>query len=329
MSVTASRRFDRDGRLGKNMAFVKLDCGMLDSTIWVDRAAREVFVTALLMARPFRFEVPVEQLEVRALKQTGFVLPAGWYGLVEAAGTGIVRRAGLELEEGLSALERLGAPDAESRTPHFDGRRLIRVDGGYVVLNYMRYREKDGTAKDRAARYREKKKRHAVTGLHHAVTERVVTPESRRVTQAEAEAEAHAEKTVRTTTCPAVAGPVGGEVVTDVDLVIQHYGSYHPTAKPGKRERTLIDGRLKEGFTVPELCEAIDGQHRSPHHLGQNDRGTKYLGLELAVRDSAKVNQFRSIAAQPTEAERDAEIVERVAAKRGINLNGSDQHGGV
>lgn len=82
-----------------------------------------------------------------------------------------------------------------------------------------------------------------------------------------------------------------------VDVVVEHYRSYHPQARPGVLERELITTRLMvDRFTPAELCQAIDGQHRSPHHLGQNDNGTKYLGLELAMRNSAKVNQFIAIA---------------------------------
>lgn len=138
------------------MGFVKLDCGMLDSTIWVDREARELFITALLMAVPYELKEPSKQLKVRSLEETGFVVPAGWYGKVEASGSGIVRRAGMELETGLSALERLGEPEPDSRTPDFDGRRLVRIDGGYLALNFQKYRDKDHTAAKRSRRYRER-----------------------------------------------------------------------------------------------------------------------------------------------------------------------------
>lgn len=139
------------------MAFVKLDCGILDSTLWADRDAKDLFITALLMAVPHELMVPAEQIQVRTLEKTGFVVPAGWYGLVRAAGQGIVRRHGMELEAGLAALERLGAPELDSRTPDFEGRRMVRVDGGYIILNFAAYRAKDHTAKERSKRYREKK----------------------------------------------------------------------------------------------------------------------------------------------------------------------------
>lgn len=139
------------------MAFVKLDCGLLNSSIWVDRPARDIFITALLMAVPHEIDDPTPQLEVRSLNETGFMVPPGWYGFVPAAGSGLIRRAGLEMEEGLEALERVGSEDPESRTPDFDGRRLVRVDGGFIVLNFDKYRQKDHTAAERMVRYRARK----------------------------------------------------------------------------------------------------------------------------------------------------------------------------
>lgn len=139
------------------MAFVKLDCGFLDSSLWVDREARELFITALLMAVPHELKEPAAQIEVRTLAETGFVVPPGWYGFIAAAGAGIVRRAGMEAEAGMAALERLGAPEPESRTPDFDGRRLVRIAGGYIALNYDHYRQRDYTAKERMKRYRASK----------------------------------------------------------------------------------------------------------------------------------------------------------------------------
>ena len=139
------------------MPFVKLDCGMLDSSIWVDREARELFITALLMAVPYEAKEPLETYGVMELKPTGFMVPPGWYGKVNAAGIGIVRRALLDDEPGLRALVRLGEPEPQSRSSDFEGRRLVRVDGGYIVLNFWAYRAKDHTSAERSKRYRAKK----------------------------------------------------------------------------------------------------------------------------------------------------------------------------
>ena len=170
------------------MAFVKLDCGMLDSTIWIDRDARELFITALLMAEPRELVEPAKQIEVRTLNETGFIVPPGWYGFVPAAGIGIIRRAGMEPEKGFAALERLGNPEKDSRTPDFEGRRLVRIDGGYLALNFDKYRQKDYTSAARSRRYRERNS--SKPSRVSNVASRVA---SRSVTQAEAEAEAKAE----------------------------------------------------------------------------------------------------------------------------------------
>ena len=178
------------------MSFVKLDCGMLDSTLWVDREARELFITALLMAKPIELREPMKQIDVRSLELTGFEVPPGWYGFVEAAGTGIVRRAGMDSEAGLNALERLGSPDNESRTPDHEGRRLVRVDGGFISLNYDLYRTKDHNNAERCRRYRQKKldgKQPVNNTVSHdttCVSRRVDTHVNM---QAEAEAEAEAD----------------------------------------------------------------------------------------------------------------------------------------
>lgn len=140
------------------MAFVKLDCGILNSTLWVEREPRDVFITALLMAVPFELTEPMPQLKVNAIEETGFVVPPGWYGFIEAAGPGIVRRAIADPVLGMEALAKLGEPDLESRSSDFEGRRLVRVDGGYIVLNFMKYREKDNTSAIRQKRYRDRKK---------------------------------------------------------------------------------------------------------------------------------------------------------------------------
>jgi len=137
--------------------YVKLDSGMLNSTVWLDRDVRDVFITALLMAELRELREPTPQIEVTSLKQTGWMVPPGWYGVAHAASSGIVARAGVPLADGIAALVKMGSPELDSRSGDFEGRRLVRIDGGFVVLNYMRYREKDYSAAERMARYRARK----------------------------------------------------------------------------------------------------------------------------------------------------------------------------
>ena len=138
------------------MAFLKLDTGVMLSSLWSDLAARNVFLTALLMAVPFKLREETDQLHIASLDPSGWKVPPGDYGFVEAASTAIVRQSGIEQQDGLRALERLGEPEAESRSTAYGGRRLVRIDGGFIVLNFMLCREKDHSAAKRQREYRER-----------------------------------------------------------------------------------------------------------------------------------------------------------------------------
>ena len=195
------------------MPFVKLDCGILDSSLWLARPAREIFITALLMAEPYETDVPLPQLAGDNLEPTGWVVPPGWYGFIAASGPGIVSRAGLTVDDvSIQALIDLGSPDPYSRSTKHDGRRLVRVAGGFITLNYDVFRTRDYSAAERQRRYRERKRGDAlriVTPVTEGVTLTVtryadrnakrnaVTKKlrvTREVTQAEAEAEAEVKE---------------------------------------------------------------------------------------------------------------------------------------
>ena len=81
----------------------------------------------------------------------------------------------------------------------------------------------------------------------------------------------------------------------DVGEVYDHYLTHHPRSAPtlpssDKNYRSIVS-TLKTGRTVADCCEAIDGYHRSPFHTGVNDRGQKYLGLDLIFRDADHVTK--------------------------------------
>jgi hypothetical protein len=96
-----------------------------------------------------------------------------------------------------------------------------------------------------------------------------------------------------------VGDPDRSALTTQVDTVLEHYRGHHPRSRPGDKERRLVLARLKEGYSLADLCQAIDGCHRSPHHCGQNDQGTKYQSLDLIVRDASHVQQFMETPEHP------------------------------
>lgn len=167
------------------MAFVKLDCAILHSSIWPDKEARDIFITALLMASPYELKEPAPQISAISLDETGWVIPAGWYGFVPAAGVGIIHTAGVVRDAGLAAMVRLSSPEHESRSPAHEGRRMARISGGYLILNYFAYRDRDHTAADRMRRLRERDKiAKSVRRNGDETIDKTVT-ELRNVTQAE------------------------------------------------------------------------------------------------------------------------------------------------
>ena len=188
------------------MPFVKLDCNILDSSLWTLRPERDLFLTALCMATPLDLEEPTPTYNEMG-EELDFVVPPGKnYGFVEASATGIVRRAGLdndyEFEDAIKAVFELGDPDFESKNPAHGGRRMVRIEGGFIILNFGTHRKKDHTNAERQKRFRERQKktikkaltsgksngeRNAVTPLRNVTKRNVTLP----VTEAEAEAEAY------------------------------------------------------------------------------------------------------------------------------------------
>lgn len=65
----------------------------------------------------------------------------------------------------------------------------------------------------------------------------------------------------------------------------------HPKAKATPERKKLIAKALKT-YSVAELQRAISGVTKSPHHMGQNDRNTRYDDLGLILRDAAHVEGF-------------------------------------
>jgi uncharacterized protein YcbK (DUF882 family) len=62
------------------------------------------------------------------------------------------------------------------------------------------------------------------------------------------------------------------------------------TAKFDGARKTNTLARLRSGYTVAELCEAVSGYRNSAHHMGANDQGKKWDDLELFMRSSRHVD---------------------------------------
>jgi hypothetical protein len=98
------------------MSHVKLFSTITDSSIWdqPDNVCK-IWITMLAMA--------------------------DWHGCVFASLPGLANRARKTIPEVEKALEVFRAPDPYSRTQEHEGRRIVDIDGGWMLLNYCKHRE--------------------------------------------------------------------------------------------------------------------------------------------------------------------------------------------
>lgn len=78
-------------------------------------------------------------------------------GCVHASVPGLAKMAGVSIEECQEALGKFKGPDRFSTTRENGGRRIEDIEGGWRVLNFLRYRQKSGKV-DRAAYMAEKQR---------------------------------------------------------------------------------------------------------------------------------------------------------------------------
>lgn len=63
-------------------------------------------------------------------------------------------------------------------------------------------------------------------------------------------------------------------------------------AKLTPKRESVIKARLKEGYTVDHIKQAIDGCKRNPFNMGKNPNKVVYDDLELICRSGEKVEHF-------------------------------------
>ncbi len=66
----------------------------------------------------------------------------------------------------------------------------------------------------------------------------------------------------------------------------------YPQARLDAARRRIIRKALQAGYTEEQLCTAINGCSLTPHNMGQNDRGQRYDGLQVILRDADQIDRF-------------------------------------
>jgi hypothetical protein len=204
--------------------YVKLFSAILDSSIWDENHATvRLWIAMLAMA-----------------DRTG---------VVTASFGGLVSRARVTREEGKRAVEVLEAPDPESKDQDYGGRRIERIDGGWLVLNYQKYRDLQDAdtvrsqTRERVRRHRERK--------------RSVTPGNAPLRYTEAEAEAESSSVPSVPAHAPAAEPTWNTILAP--LVREHLVPRHPPDWSEARDLSIARNALKAGVVLEDLADAIRG----------------------------------------------------------------------
>lgn len=143
--------------------YTKLFSTILASTIWREPSHRRVvWITMLAMSDA--------------------------QGRVDGSVPGLADLARVTIEECQDALKTLSEPDFFSRTKEHEGRRIEAIDGGWQILNYLKYRESSSDD------LRRMKNREAVKRFRDKRNITVIKSNSGNGLSPQAEAEANAEK---------------------------------------------------------------------------------------------------------------------------------------
>lgn len=210
------------------VAFTKLYSSIIHSSIWAEpHHVRIVWITMLAMSDQD--------------------------GVVEASVGGLARAAHVTREDCEDALRVLMGPDADSRDGT-TGERIEKVPGGFLILNYVAYRErKTKTQEQTAERVRKHRENRATVKrdvTHGNAVKRGVTRGNARNAIQEAEAEVHppseGEARVRART-PPEKSPDRPEDVSEqtwLDWLAVRKG------KRAKVTATALDGIRREAATA-------------------------------------------------------------------------------
>jgi hypothetical protein len=71
-----------------------------------------------------------------------FLLMADPEGFVVGTVPGVAQQAGVTLDQAKAAIALIESPDPFSSTPDFEGRRAIKVERGWHIVNFVAYRER-------------------------------------------------------------------------------------------------------------------------------------------------------------------------------------------
>lgn len=115
---------------------------------------------------------------------------------------------------------------------------------------------------------------------------------------------------------PPVASPAKSEArpslaekaMAPVEQVFEYWREkLSPKAKLDAKRTKILTAALKL-YSVEELCKVVDGTLKNKHRMGDNDRGKKFVGIDLLFRDAEHIDDAIALAEEgPAESNGDFE----------------------
>ena len=80
----------------------------------------------------------------------------------------------------------------------------------------------------------------------------------------------------------------------EVTRIFEHWKVImgHEKAKLDDDRKKNIIKALKNGFSEADICMAITGCSKTPHNMGDNDRGQRYNGLSVILKNADQTQRF-------------------------------------
>ena len=112
--------------------------------------------------------------------------------------------------------------------------------------------------------------------------------------------------------------PPQGELVNlgfteQAKVILEHWQKVmnHPRAIFDDKRKNLIIKHLKSGYESHRLMDAVTGCSLSPYHMGKNESGTVYDGLDLILRDSSKIEKFEAFVLSPPRTQNKQDVLQQ------------------
>ena len=219
-------------------------------------------------------------------------------GIIDMTPPALARRTGIPLDIIEKGIEYLESPDPYSRTPDYDGARIVRLDEhrpwGWFIVNHKHYRELSTRAdKSEYDKKRYEKKKSENTGENSEKD--VKSVEKDNISQSSTDS-----TYTNTNTNTDTIKTKDNVCLENINIIFEYWQEvFKSRSKLDNPRKTKIKNALKS-FSIDECKQAIDGCTKSPHHMGINDRNTKYYQIKHIFTDNDKIETFININNQPT-----------------------------